>query len=182
MLNNDKPESVVPYVAELLDKAGIRIIFWNGDLDLLCCHTGTDMLLDSMKWSKSSEWKNAERGVWMVNDRKAGYTKTVGNLTYVTVYNSGHMVYYNQPARCLDLVTRFIQGKSLFDVGLPSYPHPRDTEYSNFHSRFVAQVALGVVLGAALLWAWQRLSKDKEKRGNYERLANSGNTNYNTTS
>ena len=91
MLQNDQPGSVVPYVAELLDDAGIRVLFYNGDQDLLCCHTGTDLLLESMKWSKADEWKNAERGVWMVDDRKAGYTKTLDNLTFVTVYNSGHM-------------------------------------------------------------------------------------------
>lgn len=106
MLLDDKPESVVPFVAELLDETDVRVLFWNGDRDLLCCHTGTELLLDSMQWSNASSWKTANRGVWMVNDRVAGYTKKLGNLQYVTVYNSGHMVYYNQPALALDLVKR----------------------------------------------------------------------------
>jgi hypothetical protein len=180
MLNSDKPESVLPYVAELLDDAGIRVIFYNGDLDLLCCHTGTDLLLDSMQWSNTSTWKTVDRGVWMVNHRKAGYTKTLGNLTYVTVYNSGHMVYYNQPARALDLITRFVKGESLHDVDLPSYP--RDPVPQRWDYTGIRQVVLGIVVGGLLFLAVQRLKKmmyDKH-REDYQPLRNGTTNNHNT--
>lgn len=34
LLAHDKPESVLPYVAELLDEAGIKVLVYNGDRDL----------------------------------------------------------------------------------------------------------------------------------------------------
>ena len=171
MLNNDKPESVVPYIAELLDNTDIRILFYNGDKDLLCCHTGTDMLLDSMKWSQTSEWKHAPRGVWMVDNRPAGYTKSLGNLEYVTVYNSGHMVYYNQPVRCLDMVRRFLKGKTLFDVALPTYERASDSMKVN--RSFAAKVGAGLLVGVVVFLAWRYFEHRSDKREKYESLASS---------
>uniref|UniRef100_A0A7S3L7Q8 Pheromone-processing carboxypeptidase KEX1 n=1 Tax=Amphora coffeiformis TaxID=265554 RepID=A0A7S3L7Q8_9STRA len=174
MLNNDKPESVVPYIAELLDNSDIRILFYNGDKDLLCCHTGTDILLDSMKWSKADEWKTAPRGVWMVNNRPAGYTKTLGNLEFITVYNSGHMVYYNQPVHCFDMVHRFLKGKTHFDVALPSYTRePESDNGFEFHRSDALKIAVGLFLGVVLVLAWRFFQHRSDKREKYETLATS---------
>ena len=173
MLKDDAPDSVVPYVAELLDDAGIRVLFWNGDRDLLCCHTGTDMLLDGMKWSGAKKWKTVDRGVWMVNDRFAGYTKTLGNLTYVTVYNSGHMVYYNQPVRCLDLVKRQLKGESFFDKELPYYP--RDgSDPKDFCETVAFKAMIGLLIGVVSFLTWHFLIK-RNSRGDYDEVKEEGN-------
>lgn len=170
MLLHDKPVSVVPYIAELLDETDIRILFFNGDRDLLCCNTGTELMLESMKWSKAEEWKTAPRGVWMVNDRVAGYTRALDNMQFVTVYNSGHMVYYNQPARCLDMVTRFLKGESLLDVGLPSYP--REPLPKRIYETFVFKALVGFLVGVLVFFAWRRWTH-REKRTDYEEVATS---------
>lgn len=180
MLNDDKPESVVPYIAELLDTTDIRIIFWNGDKDLLCCHTGTELVLDSMEWSQQAAWKTAPRGLWVVDDRPAGYTKSLGNLEFVTVYNSGHMVYHNQPARALDLVERFIKGDTLLDNALPTFDRPDEpTAKVLFRQTIGFQFAVAVAAAAVLVLVLRQILQKSRKRNDYERLSKNEEENKN---
>ena len=179
MLKYDKPLSVVPYVAELLDDANLRVLFYNGDRDLLCAFTGTEMMLESMKWSNTYEWKYAPRGLWMVNEgqgpRVAGYTKSLGNLEFLTVYNSGHMMSHNQPARSLDMVKRFLKGGTLLDVELPSYP--RDREHRQIHLRVAFILVIMPIVCLSLFLARRGIGRVHErKREVYEELSSTDNS------
>lgn len=116
---NDRPWNVVPYVADLLD-AGIPVVVYNGDRDMTTNMVGSELILNQMEWSGSYKWKNAPRGLWMVNGTQAGWAKEYGHLSYVVVYNSGHMVPYNQPKPAFDLVTRLLTGASFLDIESPT--------------------------------------------------------------
>jgi len=179
LLKYDKPLTVVPYIAELLDDAGLRILFYNGDRDLLCAFTGTEMMLESMKWSSTVEWKHAPRGVWMVDEghgpRVAGYTKALGNLEFVTVYNSGHMMSHNQPARALDMVKRFLKGETLLDVKLPSYPRVQEDNHKKMYFTGTVMLAIVIFLSASLFLA-HRWRGSERKRGVYEELSSTDNS------
>lgn len=122
-LEQDRPTTVVPYIAELLE-AGKRVLIYSGDRDLSTCAQGSEALLNNMDWSGSvdQQWIRAPRGLWVVNDSEVGgYAKTFKGLSYVVVYNSGHMVPFNQPEHALDLILRFIQNKSFSDYPLPNF-------------------------------------------------------------
>jgi carboxypeptidase C (cathepsin A) len=82
---------------------------------------GSEMALNSMNWSGAKQWTKAPRGLWVVEDQSAGYSKSHLGLEFVVVYNSGHLVPYNQPVHAFDLVTRFLQNKSFADHALPSF-------------------------------------------------------------
>jgi len=43
-----------------------------------------------------------------VNGTIAGTAKTFTNLTFLEVYNAGHLVPMNQPQNALDMLVRFI--------------------------------------------------------------------------
>jgi hypothetical protein len=123
LLNNDRPISVVPYMAELAD-AGYKLLVYNGDRDLSCNVQGTEVLLDSMEWNGADAWADStqsRRSLWLVDGAVAGYTKAHAGLEFVVVYNSGHLVPLNQPKHALDLVTRFVMGQSFADAPLPVY-------------------------------------------------------------
>ena len=121
-MDNDKPLSVVPYVAELLD-ADIPVLIYNGDRDMTTNMVGTELLLNRMKWKGEDTWMDAPRGLWLLPDelrkpgeqKQAGWAKESEGLTFVVVYNSGHMVPYNQPAPAGDLLVRFLTGQSFVD-------------------------------------------------------------------
>jgi len=118
-MDNDRPLSVVPYMAELLD-AGIPLLVYNGDRDMTTNMVGTELALNQMEWSGTKDWLDAKRGLWMTNNYESGWAKEWNGLTFVVVYNSGHMVPYNQPKPGLDLVTRFLTQSSFMDTELPT--------------------------------------------------------------
>ena len=76
----------------------------------------------SMEWSGSRDWRDprkTRRGLWVVDDYPAGYSRTLRNLEFVVVYNSGHLVPLNQPKNALDLLNRVLQNKTFIDKELP---------------------------------------------------------------
>jgi hypothetical protein len=127
LLAQDRPESVVPYVADLLDDAGIRVLVYNGDRDMTTNSQGSEMLLDAMEWSGSEGWSDPtsyERGLWLPrydNSSVGGYMKQYKNLEFLTVINSGHLVPFNRPQLALELITRFLGNESFVDKTLPKF-------------------------------------------------------------
>jgi len=130
MLDDDRPISTVPYIAELLDDADVRVLIYNGDRDLSTCAQGSEMYLNQMDWNGSDGWPTAPRGLWVSPDSLeqtesvAGYSKEHLGLSFVVVYNSGHLVPFSVPAPALDLITRFLQNKSFSDYELPTITAP----------------------------------------------------------
>jgi hypothetical protein len=49
----------------------------------------------------------------------AGWSKELDPLSFLVVYNSGHLVPFNQPARSLELLDRFLSNTSFVDVEIP---------------------------------------------------------------
>lgn len=119
LLAHDYPESMAPYLAELLDEAGIRVLVYAGDRDLTTNLQGSEMVLDRMNWSGKNQWKTADRYLWMLGEDVVGYVKTHKNLDLLLVLNSGHLLPYNVPAPALDIVTRFTSNESFADIKLP---------------------------------------------------------------
>ena len=118
LLDYDEPVSMAPYMAELLDDAEIPVLIYSGDRDLSTCAQGSELVLNGMEWSGSDDWLNPHkyrRGLWMVDNYPAGYSKTVKKLNFVVVYNSGHLVPMNVPVAALDLISRFLKDESFVD-------------------------------------------------------------------
>ena len=142
LLDHDRPISTAPYLAELLD-GGIRVLVYNGDRDLSTCAQGSEMYLNDMEWDGDTGWYRASRGLWVTNQGQddeavAGYSKEHLGLSFVVVYNSGHLVPYNQPRAGLDLITRFLTNETFMDFELPSF----DFNLSRRHQREPAPVAM----------------------------------------
>jgi hypothetical protein len=117
-MQEDRPFSVVPYLADLLD-AGIPIVVYNGDRDMTTNMVGTELLLNQMEWSGKEGWLDAPRGLWKVDEYPAGWAKEYNGLSFVVVYNSGHMVPYNQPISAFDLLKRLLRSESFIDTESP---------------------------------------------------------------
>jgi hypothetical protein len=87
---------MAPYIGELLD-AGIPLLVYNGDRDMTTNMVGTEMVLNTrLEWRGKEGWQDAPRGLWKTDYRTAteytgGWAKEHGGLTFVVVYNSGHM-------------------------------------------------------------------------------------------
>ncbi|KAJ2940208.1 hypothetical protein O0L34_g11775 [Tuta absoluta] len=101
--------SVAPAIEELLSH--YRILFYNGQLDIIVAYPLTENFLRSLHFSSAEEYHVAKRKIWRVGHDVAGYVKKAGNLTDILVRNAGHMVPSDQPKWALEMITRFIRNK-----------------------------------------------------------------------
>ncbi|RZF45368.1 hypothetical protein LSTR_LSTR002811 [Laodelphax striatellus] len=104
-LKKDVPKSVIDWIVQLLKI--YPIVFYNGQLDIICAYPLTENVLKSMQWDLSEEYKKAKRHVYKVNNQVAGYYKQVGNLTEFLIRDAGHMVPSDQPEWTLQLLIDF---------------------------------------------------------------------------
>ncbi|KAG2526463.1 hypothetical protein JM18_003867 [Phytophthora kernoviae] len=101
--------STLDKVQSLL-QGGLRVLFYNGQWDMMCNHYGTEKLLLNLKWNGSDAYQQANKYTWRVKSRKepAGFAQQGGNLTYVVVTGAGHMVPMDVPDVAADLLHRFV--------------------------------------------------------------------------
>jgi len=179
-MDNDRPFSVVPDIGKLLDE-GLPIIVYNGDRDMTTNMVGTEKALKTMKWEYADQWDDAPRGLWKVNDYPAGWAKSMGNLTFITVYNSGHMVPYNVPTSAYDLMTRLTEGKSFLDQELPQIRVKKEHNEmptmgapmpaaSQFRSGYTEQEMLLAALVSAVLGALVAWISSRRTSGRYQSI------------
>ncbi|XP_063233689.1 venom serine carboxypeptidase-like [Bacillus rossius redtenbacheri] len=102
-LEADIMQSVSPWVERLLD-SGYRVVFYNGQLDVICGYALTVKMAEALSFGAAGEYKMAPRRTWRAHGRVAGYVKTAGNMSEVLVRSAGHMVPSDQPAAAFDLI------------------------------------------------------------------------------
>ena len=65
-----------------------------------------------LPWSNLTAFQAAKEEVWTVNGLSAGTVRSVPKLSFVKVADAGHMSPMDKPENTLDMITRFVQGKS----------------------------------------------------------------------
>ncbi|ETL25742.1 hypothetical protein L916_20457 [Phytophthora nicotianae] len=101
--------STLDKVDSLLQR-GLRMLFYNGQWDMMCNHYGTEKLLLNLNWNGSDAYQQAKKYTWRVQGRKepAGFAQQGGNLTYLVVTGAGHMVPMDVPDVAADMLHRFV--------------------------------------------------------------------------
>lgn len=104
--------SVKPWFETLLEN--YKVMLYSGQLDLNVPYPFTANFISTLSWSGAEAFKDAPRRIWRTPDGKdvAGYVRNVRNFTEVLVRNAGHLVPTDQPEVTLDMISRFIYGKS----------------------------------------------------------------------
>jgi len=90
------------------NKNKIRLLFFNGMMDLVCNHVGNEIALEQLSWQHQKDWIRAPRHAWLYEDKVAGYMKEYENLGFLKLLNSGHMVPMDQPEIALDVIRTFL--------------------------------------------------------------------------
>ncbi|VVT53561.1 uncharacterized protein SAPINGB_P003636 [Magnusiomyces paraingens] len=95
---------------------GLEVLVYAGDKDYICNWVGQVKWLDALEWPGADEWAAGKFASWATVDdgEAAGEYKKAGNLTFVRVYDAGHMVPYDQPKHALDMVMRWLHGGRSF--------------------------------------------------------------------
>ncbi|KAK2731947.1 Cell death protease [Myotisia sp. PD_48] len=194
---NSKPS--VQLIPGLLE-AGIPIVLFSGDRDLICNHAGTEELINGLSWSGGTGFELspdlwAPRHDWTFEGKPAGIYQQARNLTYVEFYNASHMVPYDHPRRSRDMLDRFLAvditnigghpADSRID-GLKGNPtsvggHPNSTTAEEQekeklkHAAWQAyyksgEIALVVVIFASAIWALLIWKSRKRELGMHKGL------------
>eukprot|EP00049_Salpingoeca_infusionum_P026922 m.28964 g.28964 ORF g.28964 m.28964 type:complete len:478 (-) comp9099_c0_seq1:189-1622(-) len=110
-LINDVMFSYKTELATLMDN--YKVLIYNGQLDLIVGVPLTEAYLPTVEWSGQSDFKNANKTIWKVqqsDDEVAGYVRNVDQFTQVVVRGAGHIAPFDQGRAVKDMVTRFIEG------------------------------------------------------------------------
>lgn len=112
---HDFMRSAVPQLTVLLEN-GYKVLVYSGPLDISIPTTNTENFLSQIAWSRAARWAHARQQPWWSPDgqRLLGYKKSVDNLSFVVVRNSGHMVPYDQPHAAFQLLKAFIENTAPF--------------------------------------------------------------------
>jgi len=89
----------------------ISVLIYSGTNDWICNYEGGSRWVSAMNWSGQDAYNKAPEVNWTVQGKVVGQSKNANGLTFLKVYEAGHMVPMNQPANSLDMVQRFISGK-----------------------------------------------------------------------
>lgn len=96
-----KNEKAIPSVRKLpaLLESGLKVILYNGEMDLLCNEKGILDMIDNLQWGGEKGFSsNTKEYSWNYRDHEtktdllAGNILLDRNLTYITVHNASHMV------------------------------------------------------------------------------------------
>lgn len=103
--HTDWMKDFAPYVGELLD-AGLPALIYAGDVDFICNYLGNQAWTLGLDWSHKDDFNGAEVHDW----KGAGLARTSNGLTFLQVYDAGHMVPSDQPEISLDMLKNFVSG------------------------------------------------------------------------
>lgn len=90
--------------------AGIRFIQYSGDVDFICNWLGNQAWTLQLDWPGNAGFNAAPVTTWNVSGVPAGEYRHYDTMTFLRVYNAGHMVPSDQPAAALALFNAFITG------------------------------------------------------------------------
>jgi len=106
----DISNSTKPIVEELLEI--YPVLFYNGNNDIVCHHTGVVAMLNAMKkWSLAGDFPTTETQIWEYQGQTAGYLTSLGNLRLLALRNANHMAPRDAPGPALQMFQDFLAGQ-----------------------------------------------------------------------
>ena len=117
---NDWMLNYESYVADMLE-GGIKVLIYAGDVDFICNSLGNKAWTLSLDWSGKDSFNSAEDGDW---NSGAGSYRSSGGLTFLTVFDAGHMVPSDQPEAALTMLNSFIDNGELVSPSKLSFSRP----------------------------------------------------------
>lgn len=98
-------------VPSILEK--LPVLIYAGDTDYICNWLGNEAWTNALEWSGHESFADAKNKDLVIagDDEAYGKVKTSGNLTFMRIYEAGHMVPMNQPEPSVDFLNRWLGGE-----------------------------------------------------------------------
>lgn len=101
-------------VAVLLRDSSVRVLIYHGDADLVCNWYGGLAWTRALEWQHQREFQTVEELAFEVDARDAGSVWTYDRrLTFLRVFDAGHLAPMDQPEVALDMINRFLRNEAL---------------------------------------------------------------------
>ena len=97
------------YLLEPVLAAGVPVLLYQGQLDVRDGVAATEAWLANWSWTGRRRFLESPRKAWR-SSGIAGYYRSCGGLTHLTVNGAGHLVPHDAPSRALDMIERFVAG------------------------------------------------------------------------
>ena len=97
------------YLLEPVLAAGVPVLLYQGQLDVRDGVAATEAWLANWSWTGRRRFLESPRNAWM-SSGIAGYYRSCGGLTHVTVNGAGHLAPHDAPSQALDMIERFVAG------------------------------------------------------------------------
>eukprot|EP00928_Gymnodinium_smaydae_P040797 TRINITY_DN27634_c0_g1_i1.p1 TRINITY_DN27634_c0_g1~~TRINITY_DN27634_c0_g1_i1.p1 ORF type:complete len:244 (+),score=30.44 TRINITY_DN27634_c0_g1_i1:185-916(+) len=111
----DFHDSYRPELQQLLAAKDVRVLVYSGQLDIIIASALTERFLPYLEWPGRAAFAAAQKKIWRIrpsDTEVAGFVHEIDGFQRVVVRGAGHIVPADQPERALDMISRFIDGKS----------------------------------------------------------------------
>jgi len=125
MFANDWMRDFQQVLVPMLE-SGIRVLIYAGDVDFICNWMGNKAWTQQLSWSGKSAFNGEVDVAWQYTDaltstqKQGGLVRTgaakvgKGSLTFLQVFEAGHMVPMDQPGAALALLNTFLTNKPFY--------------------------------------------------------------------
>mmetsp|Transcript_90247 Transcript_90247/g.254661 ORF Transcript_90247/g.254661 Transcript_90247/m.254661 type:complete len:516 (-) Transcript_90247:161-1708(-) len=118
-------------VIELLS-GRVHVLVYAGDTDFMVDWLGCRAWVEQLPWAHQQEWAAAPRVDFVLDGQSRGKVQSARGLSFMQVYNAGHMVPMDQPEVSLAMLEEFMaaaqaknrRGASIFDMTAAHEPNP----------------------------------------------------------
>ncbi len=111
LLTGDEARPFQQYVTELLHKE-VPVLIYAGDKDYICNWLGNKAWTDALQWDGAEAYSHTPTEQWITNhpveNGSAGTVRSANNLTFLRIFDAGHMVPHNQPENALTMLNSWI--------------------------------------------------------------------------
>lgn len=111
LFNGDWMKPYQKAVTDLLNQ-DLPILIYAGDKDFICNWLGNRAWTDVLPWKNDKDYENQHVRKWIASETNehAGDVKSFGKLTYLRIFDGGHMVPYDQPENSLSMINEWVHG------------------------------------------------------------------------
>lgn len=94
-------------VTHILNK-NISVLAYAGDADLMCHWKGIRAWTLDVPWYGKKDYNTVNDTTLYLDEKAVGERRGSGPLSFVKLYNAGHMASFDQPKVVLDMLNRWI--------------------------------------------------------------------------
>ena len=109
MLQGDWMKPMHHLIPKILEE--IPVLIYAGDADFICNWLGNQAWTNALEWDGAKSFSKAKIEDLVIDDKPYGKVKSNGKLTFMQIYEAGHMTPFDKPKESSDFVNRWMGGE-----------------------------------------------------------------------